>query len=56
MILATFFIFMPSLKLIYHGDHKAVPKENSILVIQQYPSKQEVLKNNLLIIIKSAFK
>ncbi|MBB6216651.1 hypothetical protein HNQ80_002755 [Anaerosolibacter carboniphilus] len=61
MIVAVLFIFMPSfidpfLKLILHRNLQEAPKENSVLVIQQYPSKQEVFKNNLLIIIKSALK
>ncbi|MFT9495577.1 hypothetical protein, partial [Anaerosolibacter sp.] len=47
-------LFDSFMELIRHKDQ--VPRENSVLVIQQYPSKQEIFKNNLLLIIKSALK
>jgi hypothetical protein len=49
-------IFDSFMELIRNRDHQQLPRENSVLVIQQYPSKSEMFKNNLLIIIKSALK
>jgi hypothetical protein len=56
VFISTSTLFDSFMELIRHKDQEQLPRENSVLVIQQYPSKQEIFKNNLLLIIKSALK